>query len=112
MRAARGALRCAGGPSCGPAAGARDRAQLLRARRRWRDARGRKRLEPRGELICGDRAAQVVALREVAAERLQPAHDLLVLDALRYDLEAEVAAEIDRGADDRVVVLVFDHVHD
>jgi hypothetical protein len=45
----------------------------------------------------------------VAAERAQPVPDRGLLDALRDDGEAEVAAQRDGGPDDRGVLLVLVH---
>ena len=67
---------------------------------------------PGRQLVRRLRPAQVVALRDVAAELGQAVPDLLRLDALGDDLEPEVAAEVDRRAHDRGVVLVAGHVHD
>ena len=57
--------------------------------------------EPGGEAAGGQRARQVVALREVAAELAQGVERLRVLDALGHDAQAERVGELDRRGDDR-----------
>ncbi len=69
-------------------------------------------LQPLGEHDSWQGPADEEALRRVAPELSQAAPGLLRLDALGYDAEAEVVAEIDRRAHDHVVVLVVLHVHD
>ena len=60
----------------------------------------------------GQRAAEVVALGDVAAQLAQAVGDLLGLDALGDDLEAQVPREVDRRAHDRRVVVVVGHPED
>src|SRR5262249_3353241 len=57
-----------------------------------------------GDLVSRDRPAEVVALSEVAAERLQVRPGRGGLHALGNDLEAEIAGELDRRPDDRGIV--------
>ena len=59
---------------------------------------------------AGQRAREVVALGEVAAERLEVAPGVLGLDALGDDAQAEVVGEVDRGAHDRGVGGVDGHL--
>src|SRR2546423_1793539 len=67
--------------------------------------------EPDRELRRGKRLRQEVALRRVAAELDEAIPDLGRLDALGDDAEAEVAAEVDRRADDPCVLLLAVHRH-
>src|SRR4051812_3647558 len=68
--------------------------------------------QPRGELVRRNGPREEVALRDVAAEVRELLPAVLRLDALRDDLQAEVAPEVDRGADDDRVVARRHHVED
>ena len=68
--------------------------------------------DPAGERVRGERAAQVVALGEVAAQRGEALERQLVLDALGDHLQPEVVAEVDRRAHDDQVALVLQHRRD
>jgi hypothetical protein len=57
-------------------------------------------------------ATEVEALHEVAAQLGEPLARLERLDALRRDLQRQVLAQADGGADDRGVVGVGGHAHD
>src|SRR6266508_3037885 len=57
-------------------------------------------------------ASEVVALERVAAELLEAALGLLVLDALGDDLQAEGVADVDGGPDDGRVAGVLAHLLD
>ena len=59
----------------------------------------------------GQRLADVVALRLVAAEVGEPVEGRAVLDALGHHAQPQVLAEVDRGAHDHEVVRVAVHVH-
>ena len=72
------------------------------SRRRCAPART-KRSMSRRQRVGGHRAPDVEALGEVAPERVEAVERLARLDALGGDLEVEVAAELDRRADDRLV---------
>ena len=65
--------------------------------------------EPEVELGGGQRAAEVVALGAAAAQVDQRLQDALGLHALGDDVEAEVAGEVDRRADDHGVAVVVGH---
>ena len=68
--------------------------------------------EPCGELVEGQRPADAVALGDVASEDTEAVGDVVGLDALRHDLQAEVVTEVDRRSDDRLVLCVDDQVGD
>src|SRR5205085_10546589 len=58
------------------------------------------------------RLREVVALRGVAAELDEAIPDLCRLDVLGDDAQAEVAAEVDRRADDARVLLLLHRHHE
>src|SRR5579883_591847 len=66
--------------------------------------------EPGLQRIGGLRAADVVALRQIAAQRRQPLPRLAVLDPFSYHLEAEVAGQLHRRAHDRQILAGERHV--
>src|SRR5919108_334184 len=69
-------------------------------------------LDLRRQRVRRRRLPDEVALRERAALFAERVPDLLRLDAFGHDREPEVAAEVDRRADDRRVARVVAHVHD
>src|SRR3954452_4403709 len=69
-------------------------------------------VQPVGDLGRRQRAGQVVALYNVAAERPKQPPRLGVLDALGDHAQTEVVPELDRRADDDRVVAVVAHAHD
>src|SRR5215212_835775 len=68
--------------------------------------------DPRGQLVALERRTKEEALADVAAHDDEPVAHLGVLDALGHHAEAEVAAEVDRRADDRRVAAVRGHADD
>src|SRR5205085_10730217 len=66
--------------------------------------------QPRGELVGRHGSREEVALSDVAAEVCELLPALLGLDALGDDLQAEVAAEVYRRADDHRIVPALLHV--
>ena len=77
-----------------------------------RGARVRQRGQPRREVGGGHRPADEVALGLVAAPGREQRPRLDGLDALRHDLQAEPAAEVDQRVHDRVVAVVAREPHD
>lgn len=65
---------------------------------------------PAGEFIGVHGPGDVVTLRDIAAERGQHVPYLPGLDALGYDLAAEIVDEIDGGAHDQQRILAGRHV--
>src|SRR5207248_989297 len=58
------------------------------------------------ELVAGERPAEVVTLGEIASEVRQALEGDLVLDAFGDNVQSEVVAEIDGGADDDQIAFV------
>src|SRR5207237_8607980 len=58
-------------------------------------------LPPRGEVVRGEGRAEVDALSDVAADRLERLERLRVLHALGHRTQAEVVGEVDGGVHER-----------
>src|SRR5205807_637591 len=62
--------------------------------------------EEAGKVLRRQGLAEVIALRHIAAQCLEPEPHLAGLDSLGHHPKAQVLSQVDRGAhDDRVVVL-------
>ena len=58
--------------------------------------------EPGEELLGGHGAAEVIALQAVTAQAFQQLALFLCLDALGDTAQAQLVAQVDEGADDRL----------